>query len=300
MSEKNKYIALIIDDDIDTVSMLNDMLSQAEFTTLVALDGIQAIQITQQLIPHIILIDGIMPKMNGFETCQKLRQNPLLARVPIIFMTGLNGTEHVLHAFDNGVVDYIIKPIKHDELLARIRTHLHNSQLTFSAINALDIIGQATFTLNLQGEILWATPQAIKLLQPLLNVPNQLTLDFKQIIIPWLKKAEYRYSLLYQRNFPPLRFFYLEKNNWHEFLLSIEIEQQDEVIRLKKFFNITHREAEVILCLSKGKTNTEAAQILELSARTINKHLEHIYKKMDVDNRILAAQKVINFLNQKS
>ena len=117
-----------------------------------------------QFIPDLILCDIMMPKLDGFETCKRLKQNPQLADVPIIFMTGLSDTEHIVMGLGAGGVDYITKPIKADELIARMQVHLANARITQSARAALDTAGQYLLTINAQGHLVWATPQVYQLL----------------------------------------------------------------------------------------------------------------------------------------
>ena len=140
--KKQRPVVLVVDDAIDSIHMLNDVLEDAAFTVLVALEGAQALTITQNITPDIILLDAIMPNMDGFETCRRLKQNPDLANVPIIFMTGLSDTEHVVMGLGAGGVDYITKPINAEELVARMRVHLTNARMTQSARSALDTAGQ--------------------------------------------------------------------------------------------------------------------------------------------------------------
>src|SRR5690606_23440479 len=162
MSSSN--VVLVVDDSLDSIHMLNDVLEDAKFTVLVALEGSQALTITRNIRPDIILLDAIMPNMDGFETCKRLKQNPQLADVPIIFMTGLSDTEHIVMGLGAGGVDYITKPIKADELIARMQVHLANARITQSARAALDTAGQYLLTINAQGHLVWATPQVYQLL----------------------------------------------------------------------------------------------------------------------------------------
>lgn len=158
-----KPTVLIVDDDINTVSMLNDTLDEAGFTVLVALEGNQALSITSQITPDIILLDAVMPHLDGFSTSKRLRQNPGLRHTPIIFMTGLSDTQNIVDAFDAGVVDYVIKPIRTEELVVRMRTHLRNSKLTVSAYSAMDSVGQTLCVFSKEGQLRWATPNAWQL-----------------------------------------------------------------------------------------------------------------------------------------
>jgi len=105
-----------------------------------------------------------MQGIDGFEACRRLKRNPDLAGVPVIFMTGLTETDDVVRGFEAGGVDYVTKPIVIEEMLARIRVHLANARLMQSARAALDATGRFLLALNRQGEVVWATPQAKKLL----------------------------------------------------------------------------------------------------------------------------------------
>lgn len=132
ISDSN-YIVLIVDDSPDTLGMLNEALENTGMTTLVALEGKQAITIAKKLTPDVILLDAIMPTMDGFETCKHLKSIPALKNIPIIFMTGLSDTDSIVKGFSAGGIDYLTKPIKPKELIARIQAHLVNARTARSA-----------------------------------------------------------------------------------------------------------------------------------------------------------------------
>ena len=102
-------------------------------TVLVAREGEHALSIVEKVTPDVILMDAVMPGADGFETCRRLKQNRALAHVPVIFMTGLSDTEHIIEGLEAGGVDYVTKPIVPGELLARIRVHLANARMAQSA-----------------------------------------------------------------------------------------------------------------------------------------------------------------------
>ena len=85
-------------------------------------------RIVDQITPDIVLLDAVMPGMDGFETCRRLKRDAGLDNVPIIFMTGLAETEHIVRGLEAGGVDYVTKPIVIEEMLARIRVHLANAR----------------------------------------------------------------------------------------------------------------------------------------------------------------------------
>ena len=89
-------VVLVVDDSADTLSMLSQVLDEAGLTVLIALDGEQGVNIAGKMTPDIILLDAIMPNMDGFETCRRLKQDPALSDIPVIFMTGLSETEDIV------------------------------------------------------------------------------------------------------------------------------------------------------------------------------------------------------------
>lgn len=119
-----KSVILIVDDNPNNLGILFDYLTQESFTVFVALDGETAIEQTKYTKPDIILLDIMMPGIDGFETCIRLKANPLTKDTPVIFMTAITETTDKVNAFKIGAVDYITKPIQHQEVLSRIQTHL--------------------------------------------------------------------------------------------------------------------------------------------------------------------------------
>lgn len=300
-SQQQRNIVLVIDDSIDSIHMLNDVLEEAQFTVLVALEGAQALTITKNIKPDIILLDAIMPHMDGFETCKQLKLNPQLIDVPIIFMTGLSDTEHVVMGLNSGGVDYVTKPINGEELIARMRVHLTNARMTQSARMALDTAGQFLFTVDLHGQLLWATPQVNQLL---LGAESEAAAESLSVRLPgllqtWLKhKPQTGHSLKLPELVQPLTIEMLNFIDNREYLLRLSNPHKpaDDTLALRDQFSVTGREADVLLWIANGKTNREIGLILEMSPRTVNKHLEQIFKKLGVENRTSAAAAAIKCL----
>ena len=284
-------VVLVVDDAIDSIHMLNDVLEEAGFTVLVALEGAQALTITKNITPDIILLDAIMPHMDGFETCRRLKQNPDLRDIPIVFMTGLSDTEHVVMGLNAGGVDYVTKPINPEELIARMRVHLTNARLTQSARTALDTAGQYLFAIDQQGEPLWATPQVHHLLQAA-GATDDTKLALAQTLREWLAHKPESGRTLSLGCLPhalTVEFLALVDNK--EYLLRLSDTPKPAAVTevLKQNFLVTGREADVLVWIANGKTNREIGQILEMSPRTVNKHLEQIFRKLGVENRTSAA-----------
>ena len=300
-TKTQSQVVLVVDDAIDSIHMLNDVLEESHFTVLVALEGAQALTITKNIRPDIILLDAIMPNMDGFETCRQLKLNPQLADVPIIFMTGLSDTEHVVMGLNAGGVDYVTKPINSDELIARMRVHLANARITQSARAALDTAGQYLLTIDLQGQLVWATPQVYQLLDGAGATADSIALThtISQQLREWIShKPETGRQLPLQQVTQELSVEMLNLIDGKEYLLRLTNPHKpaDDTQSLKQQFSVTGREADVLLWIANGKTNREIGQILEMSPRTVNKHLEQIFKKLGVENRTSAAAVAIKCL----
>ena len=124
MQNINDDTILIVDDNPTNLQLLLNTLQNAGFKVLIATDGKQALQRAQLGKPDLILLDVIMPDMDGYTTCQRLKSDAQLQDIPVIFMTALAETEDKLSGFAAGGVDYVTKPFSHEEVLARVRTHL--------------------------------------------------------------------------------------------------------------------------------------------------------------------------------
>ena len=295
-----KNLVLIVDDSPETLSILNEVLEQAEIETLVALEGHQALSIARRMLPDLILLDAVMPGMDGFDVCQKLKSDPELRSIPVIFMTGLSDTDNVVKGLHTGGVDYITKPIVNSELVARIRVHIANNRLALSAQSALDIAGHFIFAVDSQGQQCWSTPQVNQLLEQANNNTRWLTDQFSLILKEWMREKPAIGSII-PLNAPikKLKLYFLGSSGGDEYLIRlINQEEMQKSDVFKDQWKLTNRESEVLYWIAKGKTNREIAQILGASPRTINKHAENIYKKMAVENRTTAAANALEYLNR--
>jgi DNA-binding response OmpR family regulator len=304
---KKRDVALIVDDSPETLRLLTDALDGAGMTVMVALDGAAAMRIVDQITPDIVLLDAVMPGLDGFETCRRLKRDAGLDHVPIIFMTGLAETEHIVRGLEAGGVDYVTKPIAVEEMLARIRVHLANARLTQSARAALDVSGRYLLAVNGVGKIMWATPQAQKLLSDALSPDSDDAVVLPDPIPQWLdqaRKGKPGSKAAIMTALPgneQLRLQYMGRLGSHEFLLRLAKDSGTETpAEFSSELGLTTREGEVLSWLSKGKTNRDIAQILGLSPRTVDKHLEQIYSKLGVENRTAAAAIAVNAKHRKS
>lgn len=295
-------IVLLVDDSPEALGFLTEALEQSGFSVLIATSGTSALNIVDRITPDIILLDAVMPGMDGFETCERLKANASVSQVPVVFMTGLTETEHVVRALEAGGVDYLTKPINIDELRARIRVHLTNARSAQSARVALDAAGRHLLAVRGDGTVRWSTPQANRLVNAATGSDEGL--DAVAVhIARWMRETRNRTRegtfSIDPSGQATLQLSYLGAIGPDEYLFRLTAENKmsdDEILR--QHFGLTHRESEVLLWIAKGKSNRDIGEILGLSARTVTKHLEQIYVKLGVENRASAAVKAANVLHE--
>ncbi len=293
-------LALVVDDSSDALSLIHDALEDAGMDVLVALEGNQALKIAERMRPDIILLDGTMPVMDGFETCKQLKAKPDLQAIPVVFMTGLTDTDSIVKGFEAGGVDYLTKPIQAAELVARLKVHLVNARLTRSAYSALDQSGQNLLSVNALGKQNWATPAAVSLLAKAKLDENKNEVAFAEQISFWIRHSPDAEQKLLLEDLPhPLEVKLVSAQPQEWVLKLTDGERLEGAPILKEALNLTERESEVIYWIANGKTNREAAEILQMSPRTVNKHLEQIFQKLDVDNRTSAAGVALKVLAKR-
>lgn len=287
-------VVLIVDDTPANLAYLCDALHEAGYMVLVAMDGPTALDRLKLVAPDIILLDAVMPGMDGFQTCQLIKAQPAVADIPIIFMTGLVDTEHVLRAFEQGAIDYVTKPVRQEEVLARVKSHIARARMLRRAQASIESCGKAGFTVDLEGNITWQTPRAREWLHA---YTEEDRVQHWQRLRAWLHEAEAarvlaadatHFSLKHASG--RLHIHYAGVIEGGERLLLLEEQREDAVAqRFTQRFGLTRREGEVLNWLSAGKTNRDIAEILGMSPRTVNKHLERIYIKLGVETRSAAA-----------
>lgn len=279
---------LVVDDDPGTLRWLCDVLEAEGYTVLVARSGVEALERLEYVVPDAILLDAVMPGPSGFETCARIKAEPAWSHVPVIFMTGLSDTEHLVQGFDSGGVDYVVKPVRVEEVLARLATHARNARVARLARDAVDLGGLGVLVLDARGRVAWRSPRAAQWL--LEHFPE----DGGQAGTQWL--AELRglsagdershagagTERLVARCLGPA-------GHGETMILLQRTDAGDGADERLANAALTPRETEVLSWLAKGKTNRDIAEILGMSPRTVNKHLEHVFEKLGVETRAAAA-----------
>ena len=203
-------------------------------------------------------------------------------------MTGLSESDQILRGFACGGVDYVVKPLRIPEVMARLATHVRNARVTRLAQEAVDVAGMGTVVLDTQGRMAWRSPQATAWLAQAFGADAAAGKRAGE----WLAAALLsdnettrdlgRQGRLLARN--------MGQGNLGEsmLLLTLTPPDSDAAQRLRDIA-LTPRETEVLSWLAKGKTNRDIADILGMSHRTVNKHLEHVFEKLGVETRSAAA-----------
>jgi len=308
LDRANSDVVLIVDDVPDNLSVLHDALDESGYTVLVATGGEAALQRAEQALPDIVLLDAMMPGVDGFEVARRLKASPRTAHIPIIFMTGLTETEHLVAALAAGGVDYVTKPIKPKEVLARMGVHMRGARQARQTRNALDAFGYASITVRASdGKLMWQTPLARELLMAYYGTSAP---DAPQPVVDWLR----RHLADAQRQIEPPRLTAELGARRLTFRLHQQIGKDDEggdwliVMRevsdtavieaMSLSFKLTAREAEVLYWVVKGKINRDIADIIGSSPATVKKHLERVFAKLGVETRTAAAGMAMTRIRQ--
>jgi DNA-binding NarL/FixJ family response regulator len=293
------HIVLIVDDMPDNLAVLHDALDESGYTVLVARHGIAALELASAVLPDIILLDSMMPGMDGFEVCRRLRRQVATRHIPVILMTGPSDTEQVVAAFDAGATDHVAKPARQSEVLARIRAHLQTARLMDQARSALDAFGNAVLAVTPHdGRIVWQTPLARQWMQGYFAPSGTAAIgDTPGVLSAWLaatstarRAGQAHPPLTVRRGATRLVFTAVELGSSEQWMIVLREESDTAQMQaLMALFRLTQRESEVLNWVIKGKTNRDIGDILGTSPRTVNKHLEHVFIKLGVETRTAAA-----------
>ncbi len=305
--ESSRGIVLIVDDVPENLSLLHDALDEAGYVVLVATHGEAALSRARTSLPDVVLLDAMMPGMDGFEVARRLKADIMTRAIPIMFMTGLTDTEHVVAGFSAGGADYVTKPIRPAEVLARIAAHVENARQMRQARTALDAFGQATVAVSRRDcRLVWQTPLARKLIRDYFDVVG----DTAPVqLVDWVKRAvearrlgqEVSVLLHAEGARRLLATFHDRGDEESEGEWLVVLREEDEAATIEALIatlRLTQREAEVLAWVIRGKTNRDIADILGMSPRTVHKHLEHIFEKLGVETRTAAAAQALSRIRQ--
>ncbi|MCQ8103917.1 response regulator transcription factor [Methylomonas sp. SURF-2] len=306
-SSAHNGTVLIVDDTPGNLALLSDTLSEANYRVLVAIDGSAALEQIQYVKPDIILLDVMMPGIDGFETCGRLKADPATAAIPVLFMTGLSELDDLLRGFGEGALDYIVKPIRPAEVLARIEVHLSQTRNLRRAEQLLTEGGFAAMSVDSGGRMNWLTPAGEAWLADF-NARQDLQAAWR-LKDPLPGKLLYWFQEWQQQNrrsgadesaehavLPGFAVSISACGHPDEYLLLLRRPDGNaewDLQTLRGKLKLTPREAEILMWIARGKTNKEIGIILDSSPRTVNKHLEHIFEKLGVSTRAAAVAMVL-------
>lgn len=295
---------LVIDDEPSTLSVIIDTLESADISVLVTTSGLAALELLDRILPDLIIIDAVMPGIDGFETTIRIKRNPRLANIPIIFMTGLTESEHVVEAFEVGGVDYVRKPVNLNELLARVRVHMNQGRAAHASAASLDATGRLMLATDAKGSLLWCTPRAEAAISRAVpgwsreqTLPPELRVPVERLLSRGAIGGSVR--LEQEPSEGVLELVLVSRYRDNEVLIRLnELNPRKNVERLATALSLTLREAEVLLWVSYGKTSSDISEMLGISRRTVQKHLEHVFVKLGVETRSAAAAIAIRVIEQ--
>lgn len=299
-------LILIVDDVPDNVAVLHDTLVEADYTVLVATDGESALRRARNALPDLVLLDALMPGMDGFEVARRLRADPDTELVPIVFMTGLSETEHVIAGFAAGGTDYVTKPLKPLEVVVRVATHIRNARRARQSNAALEAFGQCPVSLYPNERRVQA--QSLRgrlLLETRLDCHGGV---FGQRVERWMREASAASesgqpipTLSVGDSLRRVSLTVIDPSNAAEWLAVLREESgESDIEALVATHGLTLRQAEVLYWVVKGKTSRDIGEILGSSPRTVDKHLEHIFEKLGVETRTSAASIALESIRSAS
>jgi DNA-binding response OmpR family regulator/DNA-binding CsgD family transcriptional regulator len=296
---------LIVDDVPANLTLLHDLLQEAGAKVFVAEDGLGALEQLAHAQPELVLLDVMMPGIDGFETCRRLKALPGHAATPVIFMSALTDTVDKVRGFEAGAADYVTKPLHPAEVLARLQAHLavHRLQRELRAEVKLRAAAEQQLRLSLdravvvaggEGEILFATRRAEELLAA--YFPRQtlgvLPAAFGAVQPEGFARPGGGGLRLTARRF-------VEQGAAACYTLLLEEAGHAAVPQQLQVLGLTVREAEILFWVAQGKANFEVAVILGTAPNTIKKHLQNIMPKLGVENRLAAALRAGEILNRR-
>ena len=305
-SSVNNGTVLIVDDTPGNLALLSDTLAEAHYRVLVAIDGSAALEQIQYVKPDIILLDVMMPGIDGFETCARLKADPETAAIPVLFMTGLSELDDLLRGFGEGALDYIVKPIRPAEVLARIEVHLSQTRNLRRAEQLLANGEFAAMAVDGSGRIGWLTPAAEAWLadfntrqglQQACGIRDLLPVNMLDWFQAWRQRSEPTHAEADEQCLMPgFNASIRACEHPDEYMLMLQRDENNaewDLQALRGKLKLTFREAEILMWIARGKTNKEIGIILNTSPRTVNKHLEHIFEKLGVSTRAAAVAMVL-------
>lgn len=254
---------LITDDNPYNVQVLIGILGEEKYRFLIALGGDEALFIAHTAMPDLILLDILMPKMDGFEVCQRLKDNMATRHIPVIFMTAFQREkEFIVKGFEVGAADYILKPFHAAELIARVQTHL---ELKRHRDHLEAMVRQRTAELQEKStalKVMLETREEIST-----NIQEKITANIHHQIFPMLEKLREPQSLPVQKR-------------WVSMIQTRLMEMLSQFPQRLSSFTLTPAEIQIATLIKEGKSGKQIAGLLNVAEGTVNFHRNNIRKKL--------------------
>jgi DNA-binding response OmpR family regulator/DNA-binding CsgD family transcriptional regulator len=291
---------LIVDDVPANLSVLIDAASAAGYRVLLAESGERALKLAARTKPDLVLLDVMMPGLDGYATCRQLKADPRLRDVPVIFLSALDDSTDKIAGLEAGGLDYVTKPLNPAEVLARVAVHLELRRLRAELQEEVRLrqeaerslrqsLDRAVLVATLDGQILFATQRASRLLEAHFGSGQPETLPDGLLASPGTQEITTAAGRLRVRRFA-------EVGEAECTTLLLEEIGLSGTARLENL-GLTPREAEVLFWLAEGKSNPEIALILANTAGTVKKQVQSILEKLSLENRMAAARQAREILD---
>ena len=293
---------LIIDDTPENLTVLLRILTKHGYQVRPALSGEIALKTVQEDIPDLILLDIMMPEMDGFEVCSKLKSDSRTQNVPIIFISALGDTENKVRGFQAGGVDYISKPFHVAEVLARVKTHLALRNMHLQLLGEIEErklaekalqqahdeleqrVADRTTELNLKTERLTETNIALRVLlekreEDKEELEEKVMFNIEKLIFPYLEKLK-----MTSNNGSQEAFLEIIQTNLDEITSSFAYNHKNYLA------NLTPTQVQIADLIKQGLTTKKIASLLKLSPFTIAFHRQEIRKRLSLTNKKINLQ----------
>lgn len=295
MKQKKKDLILIVDDNVHNLQVLGSILAKEGYGVAVAENGHQVLDFVKKKIPQLILMDIVMPGLDGIEVCKILKKEEKTKDIPIIFLSVHKDTHEKIAAFNAGGVDYITKPFQREEVLARVKVHLELVKTKQELKKANEELEVKVFERTKELR------ESNKKLEEI-NIALKVLLEKKEE-----QSKEYKESFVY--NVKNLLEPYIEKLKETDLtveqkvLINLIEKKLAEIVSpyekdLSEKYGLTPTEIQVIDLIKSGKQTKEIAEIMGLSKRTVDTHRHNIRKKLGILNKNINLRSYLSSLEK--